>query len=153
MIQNKDKFMKTLSGTLLIILFLFSAITLKAQNSDFSKQSDYKWQNRVLLIFSPNTYNSDYRDQVDALKKETGGIKERDLKIFYALEQTSASVKGTLVPEETIDELRSEFVVLLIGKDGDEKYRNDEFLTANKLFKEIDSMPMRKLEMDDGENN
>jgi len=145
--------MKTLSGTLLIILFLFSAITLKAQNSDFSKQSDYKWQNRVLLIFSPNTYNSDYRDQVDALKKETGGIKERDLKIFYALEQTSASVKGTLVPEETIDELRSEFVVLLIGKDGDEKYRNDEFLTANKLFKEIDSMPMRKLEMDDGENN
>lgn len=60
--------------------------------------------------------------------------------------------------EDAIDELRSDFdispsdfVVLLIGKDGDEKYRSDEFISSKKLFNEIDSMPMRKIEMgDDG---
>lgn len=147
--------MRTLLSTLLILIL--SIIPLQAQDSDLTDLGDYKWQNRVLLIFSPNTYNSDYRDQVDALKNETSGIQERDLKIFYALQQSSASVKGALVSDEAIDELRSdfgisssEFVVLLIGKDGDEKYRSDEFISSNKLFKEIDSMPMRKLEIGDG---
>lgn len=148
--------MKTLLSAL--ILLVFSANPLIAQNSDLSDLSDYKWQDRVLLIFSPNTYNSDYRAQVDALQNISAGAKERDLKIFYALEQSSASVKGALVSEDAIDELRSDFnisssdfVVLLIGKDGNEKYRSDEFISSKKLFNEIDSMPMRKIEMgDDG---
>ena len=38
--------------------------------------------------------------------------------------------------------------VLLIGKDGQEKLRQGSLLTARELFSLIDSMPMRRSEMD-----
>lgn len=148
--------MKSIFTAILFSFFLIPSFT-QAQEVEYFDLGDYKWQNRVLLIFSPNTYNADYREQVEFLKNMNGGIKERDLKIFYALEQSSASVKGALLPDEAISELRSDFgvssseyTVLLIGKDGTEKLRTDAALPAEDLFSEIDSMPMRKLEMRDG---
>jgi hypothetical protein len=137
---------------------MMSSISV-AQELDYFDMDDYKWQNRVLLIFSPNTYNPQYRAQVETLKNKRSGINERDLKIFYVLEQSSASVKDALIPDDASKELRNDFdipqadyAVILIGKDGTEKLRTGEALSTDKLFKKIDSMPMRKLEMQDDGN-
>ncbi|MEX0723342.1 MAG: DUF4174 domain-containing protein [Gracilimonas sp.] len=149
--------MKIFSVALFVSLLMMSSISI-AQELDYFDLDDYKWQNRVLLVFSLNTYNAEYRAQIKTLKNNQSGIDERDLKIFYVLKQSSASVKNAVIPDEPEEELRSDFnvskadyTVILIGKDGTEKLRTDESLSAEKLFKKIDSMPMRKLEMDNGE--
>lgn len=144
---------------LLIILFSTGITNLHAQDFENFDLNDYKWKNRVLIVFSPNTFNADYRSQSNALQKAESGINERDLEVFYALNQSSASAKGQILPETPTQNLRAEFNVspsdfttILIGKDGTEKLRSDEVISIEKLFEEIDSMPMRRLEMkNDGE--
>ena len=146
--------MKNLIYSLLITSFLFAMTTAHAQDFENFDLSDYKWDNRVLLVFSPNTFNADYRDLSSDLKKAKAGIQERDLEVFYALEQRSASAKGQILPDEVTQSLRaqfdvstSDFAIILIGKDGTEKLRADKSISTKELFEEIDSMPMRKLEM------
>jgi hypothetical protein len=138
----------------LIVVVGTGFINAQAQTMDYFDLGDYKWQNRVLLVFSPNTFNSDYRDQVKDLRSSKSGIKERDLNVFYALNQSSALAKGQIIPDDATENLRnhfdissSDFTVLLIGKDGTEKLRSDGAVSTTKLFKTIDAMPMRKLEM------
>ncbi|MDR9419652.1 DUF4174 domain-containing protein [Gracilimonas sp.] len=147
--------MKLLFSAILLVSLLFTSMISTAQDFNID---DHKWKDRVLLIFSPNTYNQDYRDQVDYLDDAQEGIKERDLKAYYVLKESSASVRGQVLENEDSDYIRSEygispsdFTVILIGKDGTEKLRIEEALSTKRLFKEIDAMPMRKLEMkDDG---
>lgn len=133
---------------------------IQAQTIDEFDLDDYRWKYRVLLVFSPNTYNSDYRDQARSLKQNRSGIQERDLKVFYALGQSSASAREQIIPDKAVQRLRehfdvsaSNYTVILIGKDGTEKMRTNESVSTQKLFKEIDAMPMRKLEMKDGGKN
>jgi hypothetical protein len=134
---------------------------IHAQSLDNFDLGDYKWNSRVLIVFSPNTFNADYRDQTKALKTSKSGVKDRDLEVFYALDQSSALAKGKIIPDDEAANLRNQFDVpsqnfttILIGKDGTEKLRSSGAISSNKLFKTIDSMPMRKLEMkkDDGGN-
>jgi hypothetical protein len=149
--------MKFFLATVLISGFLFSSISMEVSAQSFDLD-DHKWKDRVLLVFSPNTYNFDYRKQVKALNKSRDGIKERDLKIYHILQETSTSVKGEIIEDDDADYLlsdfgvsSSDFTVILVGKDGTEKLRTNEFLQTDDLFDEIDAMPMRKLEMkDDG---
>jgi hypothetical protein len=149
--------MKFFLATVLISGFLFSSISMEVSAQSFDLD-DHKWKDRVLLVFSPNTYNFDYRKQVKALNKSRDGINERDLKIYHILQETSTSVKGEIIEDDDADYLlsdfgvsSSDFTVILVGKDGTEKLRTNEFLQTDDLFDEIDAMPMRKLEMkDDG---
>lgn len=150
--------MQKLILTLIMMTIGTGTMSIKAQTMSDFDLGDHKWQDRVLRVFSPNTYNADYRKQVQILRKSKPGIQERDLKVFYALEQSSASAKGEIIPDGEVQDLRknfevsaSDYTVILIGKDGTEKLRTHEAISAQKLFEEIDSMPMRKLEMKDGE--
>jgi hypothetical protein len=152
--------MKSIISTLLILIFLGIGMTSSnAQTLDSFNLEDYKWKNRVLIVFSPNTYNPDYREQVKTVRSSTKGIQDRDLQIFYALDQSSAMAKGKILPDDATNALRntfdipsSDFTTILVGKDGTEKLRTDGSLSSSKLFDTIDAMPMRKLEMknDDG---
>ena len=146
--------MHNLPYFLLIILFSLGMTNIHAQDFENFDLDDYKWENRILIVFSPNTFNADYRSQSNALRKAESGINERDLEVFYALKQSSASAKGQILPEDVTQNLwgefnvsPSDFTTILIGKDGTEKLRSDEAISIDKLFEEIDSMPMRKLEM------
>ncbi|MEQ8524923.1 DUF4174 domain-containing protein [Gracilimonas sp.] len=139
---------------LMLILFSLGITNIHAQDFENFDLNDYKWENRILIVFSPNTFNADYQNQSNELQKAESGVKERDLEVFYALKQSSASAKGQILPEAVTQNLRaqfnvspSDFTTILIGKDGTEKLRSDESLSTKKLFEEIDSMPMRKLEM------
>lgn len=139
---------------ILTILLFMATGTSFAQNSTPLNLSDYKWENRLLLVFSPNTYNSEFRALNNMIQDHQKGFKERDLKVFYSLTDYGAAFKGTLMEQESSEKLsnqfnisENEFTVLLIGKDGTEKLRVNQALSHKKLFEEIDAMPMRKLEM------
>jgi len=93
---------------------------------------------RQLLIFGSEE-NTMFREQQLKLNKYSEGVKERALKVIVVEE------KSPLYQKNKVD--LKQFTVVLIGKDGYEKYRTNKVLEIDKLFSIIDAMPMRKKEM------
>ncbi len=94
---------------------------------------------RQLLIFGNAGSQSLVQQQVSLLHKAAAGVKERDLTLVIVEKESSVYRKYKLEA--------SPFTVLLIGKDGYEKYRTHTLFTTEHLFAIIDAMPMRKREM------
>ncbi len=113
----------------------------------------YRWQNRILLVFAPSDNDERLGATRNMVREHETGFDERHL------------ITGTLLADEGIldgqplnavrtESLRtrytvgpSDFVVLLIGKDGGVKLRLTRPPEATELFELIDSMPMRRQEM------
>lgn len=111
-----------------------------------------KRNSRRLLIFTPNTSNEDYVEQHRLLRNHETGFEERDLTTVLVSETGDDSI----TPDESA-EARGKygvetggFAVVLLGKDGTEKFRSSEPMSANELFERIDAMPMRRREMREG---
>lgn len=94
---------------------------------------------RQLLILKNGANQHLAERQLNLLEKARPGVKERNIKI------TVADREDALYKRYVAD--TSGFTVLLIGKDGSEKHRTNQLLTANELFAIIDAMPMRRGEM------
>ncbi|HVF96083.1 MAG TPA: DUF4174 domain-containing protein [Flavisolibacter sp.] len=94
---------------------------------------------RQVLIFGPPD-SQQLMAQLALLSKESAGLKERDVAVSAVTKNSSLYRQfgiATTVP----------FVILLVGKDGGEKYRSKELTTAQQLFDLIDAMPMRMQEI------
>lgn len=116
-----------------------------------SMLEQYKWKNRLLLIFAPDKTNADYRKMQAYLDSNEEGIQQRELKIIQYMDD----VVGLNSPLATQVMLRQQFGIpqqgfymLLIGKDGTIKERYDQPTMIEHIFDLIDSMPMRQQEMD-----
>jgi len=117
----------------------------------------YRWKNRILLIFAPSAEHSDYAKQVQALEGEFAGVVERDLLVAELLEDGDCRVGDCCIDPVSRALLRGnfgvepgDFVVILIGKDGTEKLWSELPVPADELFSLIDSMPIRRREMEEG---
>lgn len=135
----------------LIITFCFTSIMAFSQNIEIP--GPYKWEKRILLIFSAEE-SAIQKEQLEVFQRHQEGLKERDLVIFEIKEANVDHPDGRQYGAEAADKLRNQykipkdqFSVILIGKDGSEKLRQNEVLSAEKLFAVIDSMPMRKQEI------
>lgn len=112
---------------------------------------EYQWNNRVLLLFTPDFEDDRYKAQVNLLLPESDAWKERQVKTFAIglkdddQQQFSKNDIDALRKIYKINE--SECSVILIGKDGGEKMRSEEIVAPNDIINLIDSMPMRKQEM------
>jgi hypothetical protein len=100
----------------------------------------FHWKNRILLVFAPNAADERLTRQTKLIQESAAGFEDRDFRVFL--------VSGT---EQSESDLRSRFhisrdayTVVLIGKDGTEKMRQDSVLQPQKLFRLVDSMPMRR---------
>lgn len=115
-----------------LLIAMSAAITTSAQ-----KLADYRWENRIILIFGENQNEQLLTQQKEVFSAEKKGLEERDLKVFVNPEA------------KEMQKLRREtgFEVILIGKDGGVKKRKTELMTTEELFGIIDSMPMRRSEM------
>lgn len=98
---------------------------------------------RSLLLFG----NSEtiIRQQSQLLAKDSAGIAERDI-IVQLVKPGDARYQQYTVTAT------SKFTIILIGKDGGEKYRSTEPVTTATLFGLIDAMPMRRAEMKERNN-
>ena len=93
---------------------------------------------RKLLIFAdPDLVLK--RQQSALIEKEAAGIKERELTVVLVKKEKNLYEKYKVKYHQ--------FTVILIGKDGYEKYRTNNLLEMIQLFSIIDAMPMRKNEM------
>lgn len=101
---------------------------------------------RQLLLFTQNKDTGLAKKQLAIWKETQAEMKERDLTI------TVITGNELLYKKYKVDS-QTDFTVILLGKDGVEKLRTQNLLTANKLFALIDAMPMRRQEMRKKEKN
>ena len=114
----------------------------------------YQWKNRLLLIFAPSKDNHDYKRQMQLVEGMRAGFKERDLIAIELLTEGTSRAETQPLNEADAANLRSEFNVapeefrvILIGKDGTAKRRDQKPVEPEVIFNEIDAMPMRRQEM------
>lgn len=143
--------------TLLISLsVVLSSFGMESATSDSIKFSldDYRWQNRVIILLSDHKQNQEYRRQLQLLDNNTDGLNERDLRVLSIFDEGVSTLDGREITAESAQKIQdrygdgqNSFIFLLIGKDGGVKIRRDHVLSARRIFKRIDSMPMRQREM------
>lgn len=119
-------------------LFLLSILSLNCMQGQTNLEQ-HQWKNRVLLFFTPSDNPTDWQTQQRILAKDKNGLQERDL-LTYQIKKGEQLWEKYNVPSD-------QFTVILIGKDGGEKLRQEEPLSLDKLYAIIDAMPMRRSEM------
>jgi hypothetical protein len=113
--------------------------------------STLQWQKRVLVVFA-EPKDPHLSQQLRLLEAVQPGLAERDLVVYAVSGSRVAPVLGNHVAVDAAD-LRQQldpiggFEVVLVGKDGGIKHRQDNPITPGDLFAIIDAMPMRASEI------
>ena len=136
-----------------LILFLFFTF-ISNQSCIAQSLAQHEWENRVVLLFTPNFQNQELKRQLDFFQKNQKGVIDRKL-IIYQITPDEVKKAGKFLKE--ISEISSwlkkfkidknEFTFILIGLDGGEKMRSSEVISIKKIFSKIDRMPMRRSEI------
>jgi hypothetical protein len=111
----------------------------------------YQWQNRVLVLLVPTRQHPAFHSQQKLFEGQKAAFADRDLVLLEAIGDQPVQMKEGA---ETAASLREryrvapdEFTLLLLGKDGGEKFRSAAPVPPEKIYGIIDAMPMRKSEM------
>lgn len=135
--------------TLLFVFLLM--ITSKFSASYAQDISQHLWKNRVILILSED--NTAFERQMLAFKTNEKGMNERGLIVYhlkpdeYQQVMPKSDVQKSTNLFKKYKQANVSFEVILIGLDGGIKLRQKDFLSCEKLFGTIDSMPMRSTEI------
>ena len=122
-------------------------------SQDMMIPDSYLWKNRIILIFSDSSQKVS-RKQLKTFASEHQEMLERELIVFNVGEGKVYQSQEVVATTGEADYLhnryqvpKNQFRVILIGKDGGEKLRQDTLLSTDKLFAIIDAMPMRRQEI------
>jgi len=123
------------------------ALSLKGKNP--MNLNSYQWKNRLLLVFAPSENHAAYQQQMRLFEGQKASFDERNLLVIEVLtegvnrgkSQEAAKIRAqfNVSPEE--------FRVVLVGKDGTSKRRDNSPVSPKVIFETIDAMPMRQQEM------
>ena len=108
---------------------------------------------RPLLLFAPTPDDPGLRAQLTRLHDDAPGLAERDVLVIAVPYNTPSPTETILTPADAEAARRrfqialNDFTVLLLGKDGGEKLRSSKPVSFRTLRDTIDSMPMRRREM------
>ena len=113
------------------------------------------WQDRVILLFTASRQQANFQKQLLILTENPEEVTDRNLAVYTILPDGGQQPDGNALPATQAQAFYSTygitpgigFTFVLIGKDGTEKIRKDQPVSAGELFSLIDSMPMRKAEM------
>lgn len=114
----------------------------------------FKNRARPVIVFAPAPNDPAALKQLEAFRKDRAAFAERDMTVFVVTPDGVTTLAGGRAPSGLDGPaLRSAygikdgaFAVLLIGKDGLEKYRAADVVTPDALTDLVDQMPMRKKE-------
>jgi hypothetical protein len=150
--------LKSMSSISIVLLILVSFSM--AQSSEKVSVADLdldalRWKNRILVLFSPSESEASFQSQKQGLASSAEAVLDRDLMILEIIEQGQSRAGNRLLSEKSVQGIRKRlgvetgsFQVLLIGKDGGIKLRSSEPVSAKDIFGLIDSMPMRRQEIE-----
>ncbi len=136
----------------LIILILFFVTSFAHPLYANNMFEDYKWNNRLIFVFTPSKADADYKNQISIFHENIDVLTDRDVVTFIITDQNIVDIEGNIIGESNTEliekyKINQQFTVILIGKDGFEKLRKLEPLSIETLKNTIDAMPMRKREM------
>ena len=115
------------------------------------------WEKRVLLVFAPNGEEPGARHQDAILEAIDSGLIERDMTVIRVFADNRVYIDGQSHEQSAASFYQrfgvnsDQFRVILVGKDGDVKLDQSSTVAGNDLFGLIDSMPMRRDEMQSDE--
>ncbi len=125
---------------MLITTLLFAAVVVLSQTPNMEQ---LRWHSRVVLLFTSDPSSSEMQKQQQMLEGAERDLAERDVKVY---EVTGSSAQERALRSQFGVEKLS-FAVVLVGKDGGRKLRKTKPVGPSELFALIDSMPMRKAEI------
>ena len=109
---------------------------------------EYRWENRLLFILNPDSGPALQHQQVRVLRDFEKEMIERDLIMFIVTESAVLDSNGKEVDLKKEDLPFAAYNgLVLVGKDGGVKLRKPFVVTPQEIFDLIDSMPMRRAEM------
>ena len=127
----------------LLLLFMVSVHEGMSQNL-----SEIRWENRVVFILNPPGAKAFDHPQISSFNDYEKEIQDRDILIFvlhqeevYNLNREAINMEIESIPFSTYTGL------ILIGKDGGVKLKDDFVVKPERIFDLIDSMPMRRAEI------
>jgi hypothetical protein len=114
----------------------------------------YQGKNRLLILFAPSEDASMYQSFKEQLQIRTQEMRDRDLVTFDLFESGEGRLDDRPLHKEQILPLRKRFsinrgqcTVILIGKDGEVKFREQLPVDFSNILAIIDAMPMRQREI------
>ena len=132
---------------------LTTAIAIVLATLPAQAMSGYRWKYRPVLVLAGPGGDAALAEQRRIFAANRAGLAERDIVVVWV---TGNNVRAELGPGPgmTATQLRARFGaaetgfrVALIGKDGGTKLSQSSPLSADALFSTIDSMPMRRNEV------
>ncbi len=128
-----------------------AALAMPAWGADLGV---YRWENRLLFVMAPDAADPRWAAFKKRLATRAQDVRERDLLVIDLLETGPSGRAGHPLPPEDVQALRrrygavpGRFTVILIGKDGGVKLVQEEQVSLQAIFDLIDTMPMRRREM------
>ncbi len=115
-------------------------------------------KSRPILLFAKSRSDANLDRQIDLLRERRPDLADRDIVVFRTAgnEDTRSAIGYVDLPRGAAFELRKRFgplrsglTVILIGKDGTEKGRWERLVPPQEIFDLIDTMPMRKREIEE----
>ena len=129
-----------------------------SKQSPIQQLESYRWRNRLILLFFPETKHPAYLEQLEQLEGYENDLEARDVSVLH-FQQTRKEARLTL-PESDAQQLRQHFDIdpdtftfVLVGKDGTVKRRAEHPVSLTDLLAQIDAMPMRQAEMRQAEHD
>ncbi len=142
------------------MLFLGVILIQKPLIAENSTLASYRWQNRLLLVFVPKVEDQRLTTIQQTLKEVECEFKDRDLLLGICTSNAPSRIGNDLISSYDEAQLRSkygikynQFAVILIGKDGQPKTELSEVPEIERIFGQIDNMPMRQQEMSNRTNS
>ena len=134
---------------LLTVLLLLQFSTIIGQ-----KITEYQWKNRLVILLTDSEDNETYKLQINDFQTVISGLEERKILVItltpnYQITGIENEIKqNASLSYKDLKKETEGFEILLIGLDGYSKLRQSKLLTLQELFDLIDSMPMRRLEIE-----
>ena len=107
-----------------------------------------------MIIFAPSLGDHRLIDQRELNVHAIDGLQARDMVVFAVIgddhvnpELDRAPADGAADIRQRFGIARDRFAVVLVGKDGMEKYRSGQPVDLSFVFDIVDGMPMRRREM------
>lgn len=116
--------------------------------------TQFQWKNRLLFLFAEDANDPFFKNLQSQIMAQKAEVDDRDLIIFELPAKGSTRMGTTPLDRQQADSIRTHFDVpgntfslILVGKDGGIKLKREDRVDLSDVFGLIDSMPMRKREM------
>lgn len=119
------------------------ARTLQVLEADEADPDDFRWTQRPVVVFADTADDPSFTEQVQALRRDTGGLAGRDVVVVIDSDPAANSVwRQQLRPQG--------FSLVLIDKDGQVKIRRPSPWDVREIGRAIDRLPLRRQEIGRG---